>query len=389
MLIAPWIWSDGTALSLLSQMATLMLLGLSYNMLLGQGGMLSFGHAVYSGMGAFAAIYALQAIGAGSLPLPVTLLPLVGGVAGLLCGALFGYLTTRLGGTTFAMLTLGIGELVAAFAAMLPDYFGGESGISADRVTGSGWQGLNFGVTYGPQIEVYYLIAAWLFLCGAAMYGFTLTPLGRLLKAVRDNPERAEFIGCDPRRVRYLTLMLSAFFAGIAGALSAINFEIVSVENLSSLRSGALLVLTVIGGSGHFFGPVLGAAISIGFSGWLATRSNAWQLYMGLFFMLAVMFAPGGVAGAVASLVAVCRDGGWRRLWRPIFCVAMAALCVTAAGVMLIELLYRWRYGAADTGLPMSVAPMALMACIVALLVSCAALAFLWRWLQRCRDVRS
>ena len=95
------------------------------------------------------------------------------------------------------------------------------------------------------------------------MYAFTQTPLGRIINAVRDNPERAEFVGYDPQWVRYLTLMLSAFFAGISGALTAINFEIVSAENVSALRSGMILLFTFIGGTGFFFGPIIGAIVGV------------------------------------------------------------------------------------------------------------------------------
>src|SRR5690606_19639979 len=126
---------------------------------------------------------------------------------------------------------------------------------SANRVLGA----KPFGITFGPQIEVYYLIACWLFICAAGMYAFTQTPLGRIINAVRDNPERAEFIGYDTYWARYLTLVLSAFFAGVSGGLSAIAFEIVTPENLSVARSGAILLFTYIGGIGFFFGPMIGA----------------------------------------------------------------------------------------------------------------------------------
>lgn len=186
LLIAPLLFRQNAALSLLSQMGTMILLGLSCNMLLGQGGMLSFGHAVYSGLGAFVAIHALNRVSDGSLMLPVTLIPLVGGIAGMGFGMLFGYVTTRRAGTTFAMITLGMVELVSACALMFPGFFGGEGGIAGNRVTGAPV----LGISYGPQIEVYYLIAFWLLLGTAAMYAFTHTPLGRMLNAVRDNPER-------------------------------------------------------------------------------------------------------------------------------------------------------------------------------------------------------
>ena len=106
---------------------------------------------------------------------------------------------------------------------MFPEFFGGEGGISANRVAGKPV----LGITFGPQIQVYYLIAIYTFVCTAAMFAFTRTPLGRMLNAVRDNPERVEFIGYDTQRVRYFAFIIAGFFAGIAGGLAALNFEIV------------------------------------------------------------------------------------------------------------------------------------------------------------------
>ena len=229
LLAAPLVFPQSAALSLLSQMGTMVLLCLSYNMLLGEGGMLSFGHAVYSGLGAFGAIHLMNRMSEGALAFPVTLVPLAGGLTGALCGVMLGYPTTRRAGTTFAMITLGLVELVSACVLMLPEVFGGEGGISGNRVIGAPV----LGISYGPQIQVYYLIAGWLLVCAMAICALRHTPLGRILNAVRDNPERAAFIGYDPQRVRYLALILSAFFAGVSGGLSAINFEIVSAGTVT------------------------------------------------------------------------------------------------------------------------------------------------------------
>ena len=232
--ILPLLFRSSLALTMLSQMGYLIIICLSYNILLGQGGMLSFGHAVYTGLGSFMAVHAMNLATKGAAPLPLVVIPLVGGLAGLLFAVLFGYVTTKKSGTTFAMITLGIGELVAAMSLMFPGFFGGEGGITTNRTYGS-----FLGLTFGPQMQVYYLIATYCFISTALMFAFTGTPLGRMLNAVRDNPERVEFIGYNTQWVRYLTLILSAFFAGISGGLAAINFEIVTAENVSAVRSGA------------------------------------------------------------------------------------------------------------------------------------------------------
>ena len=165
-LAAPHVFTSGFTLTLMTQMGTLIIFALSYNMLLGQGGMLSFGHAVYSGLGAYFTVHALNLIGKGTFAFPVTLLPLVGGVAGLAFGVLFGYVTTRRAGTTFAMISLGIGEMVFACSLMFPGFFGGEGGVTTNRVIGKPFLGISF----GPAMQVYYLIAVWCFLCMAAMF---------------------------------------------------------------------------------------------------------------------------------------------------------------------------------------------------------------------------
>ena len=121
-------------LSMASEMGIMIIFALSYNMLLGQGGMLSFGHAVYFGLGGFFTIHAINFVNEGILPLPLEILPLIGGLGGLFFGIIFGYVSTRRAGTPFALISLGIGELVAACSLMLPSFFGGEEGISGDRM---------------------------------------------------------------------------------------------------------------------------------------------------------------------------------------------------------------------------------------------------------------
>jgi branched-chain amino acid transport system permease protein len=333
---APLVFNKGASLSILCQMGTVMIFGLSYNMLLGQGGMLSFGHAVYSGLGSFFAVHAMNLAAGGSLPVPVSMIPLVGGLAGMLFGILFGYVTTRRAGTTFAMITLGLVELVFACSLMFPGFFGGEGGISTNRVMGA----RPFGISYGPQIEVYYLIAFWLFISTIGMYAFTQTPLGRIINAVRDNPERAEFIGYDTRWVRYLTLVLSAFFAGISGGLSAINFEIVTAENVSVARSGAILLFTFIGGIGFFFGPMIGAVLGVFLTVLLSEFTKAWLLYLGLFFILIVMYAPGGITGILMLNLRVARYGRFARVRKPMLAVCASALLALAGVVIAVEMLY-------------------------------------------------
>ncbi|MFM8467615.1 MAG: branched-chain amino acid ABC transporter permease [Oxalobacteraceae bacterium] len=343
LIMAPLLFSSGSSLSLLSLMGTMMIFSLSYNMLLGQSGMLSFGHAVYSGLGAFFAIHAINVSSMGALQVPLTVVPLVGGVAGLLFGVLFGYVTTQRSGTAFSMISLGIVELVFACSLMFPGFFGGEGGVSGNRVFGQPF----FGVSFGPQRQVYYLIAFWLFISTAAMFALAHTPLGRIANAVRDNPERAEFVGYDPQRVRFLMLMLSAFFAGISGGLTAINFEIVSAENVSAARSGAVLLFAFIGGTGVFFGPMLGAIVGVLLTVMLPEFTKAWLLYLGIFFIMMVMYAPGGMASLIMMTMRLLSAGLMPRVLPAMLRLALPVVIALTGFVMLIEMTYRLSLDAA------------------------------------------
>ncbi len=337
MLVLPLVFSSGFAIALLSQMGIMIIFALSYNMLLGQTGMLSFGHAVYSGLGAFVAAHVLNQIGANHFPLPVSLLPLAGGFGGMLFGVLFGYVTTRKSGTTFAMITLGIGEMVAASSLMFPGFFGGEGGVPTNRTVGHAV----LGITYGPAIQVYYLIAAWCLVSMIAMYAWTQTPLGRIANAVRDNPERAEFVGYNTQRVRFFVMVLSAFFAGIAGGLSVIDFEIVTAENVGAAQSGGVLLATFIGGGAFFFGPIIGSVLFVLFAVALSNLTPAWLLYLGLFFVLVVMYVPGGVSSLLMKQVPLIAARKLHRMVPSYAATLGAALILLGALVLTVELVYK------------------------------------------------
>ncbi len=341
---APQVFDSGFARALLSQMGIMMIFALSYNMLLGQTGLLSFGHAVYSGLGAYFAIHALAMIGRGELLFPVSLLPLVGGGAGLFFGVVFGWLTTKRAGTTFAMISLGIGEMVFAASLMFPGFFGGEAGVSGDRTAGGPFLGIA-SLTFGPDIQVYYLIAAWTFACIAAMYALTHTPLGRIANAVRDNAERAEFIGYEARRVRWIMMMLSGFFAGIAGGLAAINLESVGSGAVHAVASGGVLLAAFIGGVLFFFGPILGAVVFVFFAFALSEYTPAWHLYLGVFFVLLVMYAPGGLSSLLLLNLRVAKFGKFRRLRDPYVGVLGSGVLLAAAVALLIEMTYHVTLG--------------------------------------------
>ncbi len=335
-ILLPFGFSSGFALSMLSQMGIAIIFALSYNMLLGQTGLLSFGHAVYFGLGAFMTAHAINWVADGRIWWPITFMPLIGALTGMLFGLVLGFVTTRRAGTPFAMISLGIAEMVAASALMFTTFFGGEGGIATDRTAG----GSLAGISYGPQIQVFYLIAAWCLVAMIGMFAVTQTPLGRMANAVRDNPERARFVGYNPTRVRWLMMTLAGFFAGIAGSLTTINYEIVTAETLGLVASGNVVLMAFIGGIGHFWGPIIGAVFVTWLQSALSTYTQAWLLYFGLLFLVIILFSPGGIASLITLHKPAWRAHLMKRLL-PSYALAAAAGAVMLTGfVALVELVY-------------------------------------------------
>jgi len=336
--VLPWIpgLHSDFARSLLTQMAIASVFALSYNLMLGQTGMLSFGHAVYFGLGGYAAVHLMRAINAG-LPIPMAFVPIGGALAGLAFGIVFGFPTTRRGGTIFALISLGVGEMVHAASLMLPSFFGGEEGVTASRTRGPHL----FGLDLGSQLQVYYVTAFWLVVSALLMYAFMRTPVGRLANAVRDNPERVEFIGFNPQRVRFIVFSVSAAFAGLAGGLHAINYEIVAAEALGDARSGAVLLMVYIGGVHHFIGAIVGAIAITWLQVSLSDYTTAWMLYLGLLFMGIVAYLPGGLAGLLLVHLTALRARRLAPIVRSYLVVAPFALAAFVGAILLLEMAYR------------------------------------------------
>ena len=288
--VLPIIFFSNSSVIILTQIAITIVFALSYNMVLGQAGMLSFGHAVYMGIGGFAVVHVMDGVFGGGVPLPI--LPLFGGLFSLGVASIVGGFSTRRGGISFAMISLGMVELVASFSIIIIAFFR-SGGMLWDRTEAPHF----FGIDFARQIEVYYLVAGWMLLSGMAMYLFTVTPIGRLANAVRDNPERIEFIGYSARWVRFYSFCGAGFFAGVAGALSAITFEIASAENLTVQASGIILLIAFLGGIGVFYGPILGAIIFTLLQSVLSQQTDLWELYVGVLFLMTVMYVPSGLAG--------------------------------------------------------------------------------------------
>ncbi len=342
LLAIPFVFTSNSAITIMNQMAITIIFALAYNMLLGQGGMLSFGHAVYMGVGGFMCVHIMNYVEDYGVALPLPVLPLFGGLFGLGLATIVGSFSTRKAGTVFAMISLGVGELIAACSVIIVVFFGGEEGVSGDRTYGLPV----FGVEFLQQIEVYYLVVFWLLLSALLMYLFSRTPVGRMANAVRDNPERAEFLGYSARWVRFFSFCASGFFAGVAGGLFAINYEILTEENLNLVQSGSILLITFLGGVGFFFGPIIGAIVFTLLSTVLSLQTELWQLYVGALFVATVMYFPGGLAGVLMMHWPAFRMGHIRLLIVPYIKTILPCLIGILGTAALIEMIFHFRHAA-------------------------------------------
>ncbi|SDE03356.1 branched-chain amino acid transport system permease protein [Paracoccus isoporae] len=333
----PWLSGSSFTATLMSQIAIAAVFSVSFNLMWGTTGLLSFGHALYFGAGAFTVMHLTRMVNDGGLAVPIALLPAAGGLCGLVLGLVLGSVATRRGGIAFAMITMGLGELAFSLSQTLKGTFGGESGISADRTQGPEM----FGLTFGPYLQAYYLILAWALLCLGMMYYLTKTPLGRIATAVRDNPERAGFLQFDPYVVRLMMYVAASVFAGIAGGLSSLLYEIVTVEALSLNISSNVVLMSVIGGTGHFFGPVMGASLVTWLQSTLSDHSEAWLFYYGIFFVAMIVFAPGGLAGIWVGAVRMLTGQNRLAALRAVAGRALRLAPLVMGAVLAIELAYR------------------------------------------------
>ncbi|MGB5863195.1 MAG: branched-chain amino acid ABC transporter permease [Sulfitobacter sp.] len=341
LMVLPMVFTNNSALTIMNQMSITIIFALAYNMLLGQGGMLSFGHAVYAGVGGFFCMHLMNMSDFfAAIPLPV--LPLFGGLFGMGLALIVGSFSTRSAGTVFAMISLGVGELIAASSVIVVAFFGGEEGISGDRTYAQPF----FGVEFLQQQEVYYLTAAWVIISAALMYAWSRTPVGRMANAVRDNPERAEFLGYSARWVRYYSFVASGFFAGVSGGLFAINYEILTEENLNAASSGIILLVTFLGGVGFFFGPIIGAVVFTLVQTVLSLETELWAFYAGTLFVATVMFFPGGLAGLIMMHVPAFKLGKAKLLVIPYLKTLLPAAIGVLGLCALVEMLFHFRHAA-------------------------------------------
>lgn len=321
---------SGNLLNAAIKMMIAALFALAFTLAMGQAGMLSFGHAAYYGLGAFAALHMMRAVETQLFWFPTPLIPLAGALGGFVFGLIFGWFATQRTGVYFSMVTLALAELLFTIAPNLSAVFGDESGISTIR-------GASWGLSFGPDSHVYYLTLAWVAICSLLMWAFTQTPLGRLALALRDNEHRVRFLGFNTHVARTLIFAISCLFTGVAGALLAIANEASNYTIFAAGASANVVLQTFIGGAGTFFGPALGAAVMTFFARVTSDLTRSWLLYQGLIFVLVMLFAPAGLGGLVAQHAQKVRTGTWRSLAGPYALAAVAGLLLVAGLVFTVE----------------------------------------------------
>jgi branched-chain amino acid transport system permease protein len=320
---------------------------LSFQWLMGRMGLLSFGHAVYVGLGSYFAIYILQAIAKWPVLeiFPVVLIPLLAGFMVALFAIILAYPSTLKTGVVFAMLSLTVAELIHVLAPAWPQWFGGEAGLSANRVYGNGFWGWKF----ASSIELYYLILVYAIAAFSALAYINKTPLGMAINAVKSNPIRAQAMGWNDHKVRQIAFVIAGFWAGVAGALQALLLEFVSADVLSGQQSGQILLFALLGGIQSAWGAFSGAFLWVFANSYLSHISPAWLLYLGLLFMLVVLYGANGVAGFLSNsqlvFSAVFKRQNWTllNLKKAGFCLLLFAfICLV---ILAIEQLYQPIFG--------------------------------------------
>jgi len=281
--------------ALATQVLIFGLFALGFNLLYGYTGLLSFGHAAYYGLGAYGTGIALAKLQVGSL--------WAGLGAGLLLaaagGAVIGFFCLQRRGIYFAMLTLAFAQLLYFIAFHLPDWTGGDDGLRGipQLKLGLGASSLSLDSTLG----FYYFSYALVGLAVAGLKRILDSPFGAVLQAIRENRDRAVACGYDVNRVRLLSFVFSALFAGLAGSLDALRLTVVPIEALYWTTSGQVVMMTLLGGAGTFFGPFVGAATFLVLEDRLSVFTESWPLVIGAIFSAFVLFLPSGIWGTLTG----------------------------------------------------------------------------------------
>jgi branched-chain amino acid transport system permease protein len=271
------------------------LFALGFNLLYGYTGLLSFGHAAYWGLGAYGTGIALAKLRVDSLWLGL------GAGLGLAAvgGATLGFFCLRRRGIYFAMLTLAFAQLLYFVGFHLADWTGGDDGLRGINLPPLTLPGI--AISLDSPLAFYYFALALVALAVAGLKRILDSPFGAVLQAIRENSDRAAACGYDINRVKHLSFVFSALFAGLAGSLDALRLNVVPIESLYWTTSGQVVIMTLLGGAGTFFGPFVGAATWLVIEDRVAVFTESWPLVIGAIFMAFVLFLPKGIWGTLLA----------------------------------------------------------------------------------------
>jgi len=286
-----WMGAVGGYTELASRVLVLGLAAMALNFLLGFTGVLSFGHAAYFGLGAYGVGMVLKYL------VPSTPLAIVAGVAvGTLAAMIIGALIVKLRGVYFAMVTIAFGQVFFFIAFRWNSVTGGDDGLT-------GWkrQPLDLGFTtidiLGNDKAFYYFVLVLFALAVACMALLLRSPFGRTLLAIRENERRARFLGIPVEQHIWLSFVISCMFVALAGTLYALLNNFTDPRALRWDQSGNFVIMAVLGGMRSFWGPLVGAAIFVVLQDYVSSQTANWMSFIGMFFILVVLFFPRGVAG--------------------------------------------------------------------------------------------
>jgi branched-chain amino acid transport system permease protein len=265
----------------------------AFNLLLGYAGLLSFGHAAYFGMASYVSAYTAKHWG-----LTPELAILLGTAVAALLGAAFGSLAIRRQGIYFAMITLALAQMAFFFSLQTPRFTGGEDGIQAvprNRLFGL--------IDVSSDLALYFVVAAIFFGGLLLIYRIIHSPFGQVLKAIRDNEPRAVSLGYRVNRYKLAVFVISATLAGLAGATKAIAVQLASLTDVNWHMSGEVVLMTLVGGVGTVFGPIVGAAVIVAMQNYLAGLGAWVTVVQGAIFVICVLLFREGIVGVIAKRV--------------------------------------------------------------------------------------
>jgi len=283
---------DGLAI----EMVIFAIFAMGFNILLGYTGILSFGHAAFFGLAGYSMGLILI-----HLKVPILLGMLFGIVLSAVVAILIGLLIIRKTGIYFAMLTIAFGQMFFFIASRWKNFTGGEDGLTGIPRDVIGIPGLVSIPIFEP-LQFYYFVAVVFMLAAIVKYKLIRSHFGQVLKTIRENEARAQMVGYNVRRYKFLSFIISSIYASVAGTLYGLFLNYMFPQTLDWIRSGDVVIMTLVGGMGTFFGPIIGAGVIVALRVLISIYAKIgglvfWQLFMGMIFLVFVLFFPKGIWG--------------------------------------------------------------------------------------------